>query len=36
MNLHNWMESPSFFHFYCNTPEYIEAVANGVERVDLK
>ena len=26
----------SFFHFYCNTPEYIEAVANGVERVDLK
>ena len=26
----------SFFHFYCNTPEYIETVSNGVERVGLK
>ena len=26
----------SFFHFYCNTPEYVEAVNNGVERIGLE
>jgi hypothetical protein len=25
-----------FFHYYTNKPEYIEAVANGVERVGIK
>ena len=26
----------SFFHFYCNTPEYVEAVNNCVERIGLE